>query len=72
MARTMSTRTHDGGKLTISTNGGGFAITREKGYREIPEERQVRLAYSRRGGAHRRKDRPTRGKIRQDLRSGKW
>lgn len=72
MARTMSTRTHDGGKLTIASNGGGFTITRERGYRETPEERQARIAYSRRGGVHKRKDRPGRSKVRQDLRSGKW
>lgn len=69
----MTVRTADGGRITLSNDGrGGFVGTIERGYRETPEQRKARIA-ARRGGVHRQRTaRSDRRDARAALRSGAW
>ena len=72
MARTLTTNTADGGTLSIEQVGGGFRITRTRGWKETPEARASRIAAGPHGGVHSDKTNPSRSRVKQDLRSGKW
>lgn len=72
-ARVMSTKTANGGTITISEReNGGFRIETKQGFKETPAERLERIRLGRRGGYHADKRDKSRAAVKQDLRRERY
>lgn len=71
--KVMSTKTANGGTITISEReGGGFRIETTQGFKETPADRLERIRLGRRGGYHADKREKSRAQVKRDLRQDRY